>query len=1023
MENIISSISNMSTAEYELNNLLQIDIAEKGKQAYHPVRLVVNGVPTQKALAFNKRMLREGKTTQYLDSSKIFNVDTNRVVNAPIDRRYNDGRYKPSFKNNVNVVGRTFAIKKDTQSFRYTFDDIFAPNYDESNKNTIFSNDLLRQIIIDNGFSGNYRILIKKGGNIIVDKSTDIGDPNSWWKQNKETFRVDSEFMKWNYELEPGDVVNIIFTKEKKLNKKYFAQTYNAGILGFCLIGEVKNWIEMKMASVKGKESLKKYKARINKFIGKDGYLEKFKNGIPETKIPAFCEDLQIGVSIEQPFSDEKLFEYKSQSKPIKKFRYLNTRLNHVDCLKGRGFNPFKNDKNIWKIGDCVEIEDRKVLYDILQECWDNGENPAFGKDKYGINKIQTLTTHYRIKNDYNTCVQEWEQEQGFKRGGVEFDALEHPELMKFINKGTHFNGTIDFKDTSRMRGKNKVLPSDLKHIDMSKAYTQYKNCTWYDGFMIKISDFRPTNKYYDNGLYYITNLDLSGCNEKFVKLNDNLGWYYSDNVYPLSDLKALESYGGKFDILYGAYGIKGEFTFSEEMLTGVDKFIFEDEEIKVPYYSKWCGMNCMINENKNFWMKGDKEYFENLNTDTDIYYADDMARISYPNKYQYNKKHITAQITSYQRLFMLEQLMMMDLDSVIRLCVDGIYYHDHDYENKATIEAKQHKIFSVKSKVTFENFASEFYLSNVVEKGTTDFECTAQPREHYMTQIFDGAGGDGKTYGNLIIDTGFINIGYCPHSWKLCSAMAKLFKEKRGSRLRLTNHNRLLKDNGDKEYADHPVLVIDECSMLTEYQKKKLIQLIVEEGNGKIIFCGDLECQIIPFNEKPMNKTGIENEAEKSKKNWRFTCPIQLHTCNLIRKCIIYGQRIEKKDLPYKFVDVDFVKKNYNHKKDMILVSRGADKNERDDNYNNYWCKVFEGVEKYKVIKNFRDYHNGDIIFEEIKGLEYKLRHGFTTHSVQGETYEGKIFIDMRKMYSNRMFYTAVSRAKRADQIYLIEV
>ena len=73
MENIISSISNMSTAEYELNNLLQIDIAEKGKQAYHPVRLVVNGVPTQKALAFNKRMLREGKTTQYLDSSKIKN--------------------------------------------------------------------------------------------------------------------------------------------------------------------------------------------------------------------------------------------------------------------------------------------------------------------------------------------------------------------------------------------------------------------------------------------------------------------------------------------------------------------------------------------------------------------------------------------------------------------------------------------------------------------------------------------------------------------------------------------------------------------------------------------------------------------------------------------------------------------------------------------------------------------------------------------------------------------------------------
>ena len=50
-----------------------------------------------------------------------------------------------------------------------------------------------------------------------------------------------------------------------------------------------------------------------------------------------------------------------------------------------------------------------------------------------------------------------------------------------------------------------------------------------------------------------------------------------------------------------------------------------------------------------------------------------------------------------------------------------------------------------------------------------------------------------------------------------------------------------------------------------------------------------------------------------------------------------------------------------------------------------------------------------------------YEKRHGFTIHSVQGETYEGKIFIDIRNMFDLTMLYTAVSRARRSDQIHII--
>ena len=50
------------------------------------------------------------------------------------------------------------------------------------------------------------------------------------------------------------------------------------------------------------------------------------------------------------------------------------------------------------------------------------------------------------------------------------------------------------------------------------------------------------------------------------------------------------------------------------------------------------------------------------------------------------------------------------------------------------------------------------------------------------------------------------------------------------------------------------------------------------------------------------------------------------------------------------------------------------------------------------------------------------EIRHAFTTHSIQGETATDKLFIDSSKMFDTRMFYTAISRAKTIEQIYIIK-
>ena len=65
----------------------------------------------------------------------------------------------------------------------------------------------------------------------------------------------------------------------------------------------------------------------------------------------------------------------------------------------------------------------------------------------------------------------------------------------------------------------------------------------------------------------------------------------------------------------------------------------------------------------------------------------------------------------------------------------------------------------------------------------------------------------------------------------------------------------------------------------------------------------------------------------------------------------------------------------------------------------------------------------NGDIVFSDKKpdGCNSEVRHHFTTHRIQGETIESRIFIDISKMFDSRMFYTATSHARRLEQIYLV--
>ena len=987
---------------------------------------------TKRFMKWNRRMLREGRASYYADTTKLYNPLTRGFVKKRRDRRYKDQRLIAAQRLIFGSVMQT----------------------PDANQHTIITTEeqrqddhLIRTLVQQRNLQGDWRIIIKSRYRILFDGEFNIPPATaSWWNDVINQFREDSETMIWFH-----GPITIIFTRRMNVPQRYFRQAFRDG-LHHCFFHPILKWAEEKKEEVVSKGAKRNYTTIINKIRGKQlknrfksGYLSLYKKGIPENVLPNIVEDLQIGIKIYQPFAKNLLINVESQKKPRKIFKFINTRLNHIDSpawLQNK-IDPQKNINSLFNDDAENIIKTREELVRMVEK----DKECIYAKDNHGVCRVKTLDSVYCLDNEFLETCQKFEKETGLK--WCKIDKLKYPELGTFISAACHWNGTRDFKNLPDVR------QAEMKHIDQQKAYTQWKQCKWYSKFLFKITDFRKVPDDFDItlvGFYYIDNLDFTAAPPKFVKLIENLRWFYNKNVYTHAELIMLKEFNVGFVTKYGAYGLADDLEFNEEMTTKKDlTYIMEcGKEIKVPYYSKWTGMCAAASAYRSVYMRGrDHAYLSNLQhqaqngTKVKINKFDAEAKISFRKKTINKLHHIAAQITAYQRLNMLEQLLDMDYDKIIRVCVDGIYYYPHDFKLKHT--------FVDKEKMTLRNTECNAYLSGIF------VDTRWKPRNakmadyypHYKTQLLLGAGGTGKTYRTLK-DTGFINLCYVAPSWKLA---AKKYKEHN------CNVNVKARFFHEKYKRDlqckYNVLFWDEASMITEGGKEAIINTIP----AKHIFAGDLTYQLPPVIDNDMkkkkgkwlfqmNKHGFDN-VETLTKNYRNGDDKKLtRILNGLRKMIdkikdfgpFYQRGMVKdffqNDFPYKnfqvienlshpqlklkakgFGQTSFSPSNRKadyHKEDLIIC---AEHNECDK-----YTEHFKSSKKYRVKQNTRDYCNGEIVFQKIKSVGMELRHGFTIHSIQGETAEKKLFIDMTKMKSLQMFYTALSRAKTWKQIILMK-
>lgn len=108
----------------------------------------------------------------------------------------------------------------------------------------------------------------------------------------------------------------------------------------------------------------------------------------------------------------------------------------------------------------------------------------------------------------------------------------------------------------------------------------------------------------------------------------------------------------------------------------------------------------------------------------------------------------------------------------------------------------------------------------------------------------------------------------------------------------------------------------------------------------------------------------------------------------------------------------------NFYSNEDMILCQTNSQKDK--------YTSMFPNFNKFYVKSNSNSmFSNGDI-FTDIQLTtklipgSYEKRHGFTVHSVQGESVRTKLFIDMSGM-DPKMIYTAISRCVDIDNVYIL--
>ena len=896
-------------------------------------------------------------------------------------------------------------------------------------------------------------------GAIIIDSEiTDIPKTgfNSWWNIFTQTQLWPDSEHGWIFDeyYNPlgKDQAQIMIMSANKVGMSNYQQFFLDGTT-HCVFQPILNWCQEKKDNATSKQAKSRYNVRIKKT---QKYIEQYSAGVPADDFQKITDDLQIGIEIDIPSTltkETKFIKVCSTEKPLRTFRFINTRLNHIELNQVSSTNNY------------IEVSQNE-----LQKIFDETEFKLWKGDREGeLYQINTLENTYKLTNEegYLKALKEFEDIHNLNYYRVEHNS--NKELSRFLFNNINRNlglvldnkyqeGTEDHNIFLEYIKNNEQMIEDqedginleiidyvnslknLNHIDIRKAYTRGAECSFYKGYLGKITDFRSCDKIMGLGIFMICNI------QNIPDIFEKCGILYENNCYPSPELEFYKSLGITFDIVCGCWGSRIDIDFGQVPAEGEKgKGMYEKDENGKSHYVKWYGCLMKLSKYERYTFHCKDIEFAKLNNindkGSDIRFNEykNQGIIEYKRDKCYHSSHIASFIHSYSRINLLEQILKFkDTSQIVAINVDGIFYRG-DVEVGKLFAIKKGKIDCIHSNVFIEDMEND--IPNLPKN-----------REHNLVEVHTGPGGAGKTHINLM-DKGLQSPLYVAHSWKLARTKEKEYNIP-------CSVNWYLLSTNPKDYLpimkNYNTLIIDEISCLSNKDKKIILNKFPKH---KIIFCGDLGYQLPPVEGYEFNSDGLK--IIKHTKNHRCQCEklqkilkkmrilidrdfIDIEAKTLLKK---YKFKIHKKeDIDYKVEDLIIAK---THKSKDYYTCKYAPYDEletmkiktqtklQDPKLNDKrqliqlleYCNHFlaqqnkEEYKKYSVKIKTGDCSQGEIIIgEKPDGVDCEIQHGFTIHAIQGETASHTLFIDINRMKCTRMLYTALSRAKLFSQIKIIE-
>ena len=721
----------------------------------------------------------------------------------------------------------------------------------------------------------------------------------------------------------------------------------------------------------------------------------KYKDGVPETAIQGICDDLVIGITVLSPYSHKELINIEKEGvkRLRKKFTFINTRENHVELYDNMEYNIVSQEE----MNDLFELKADGTIWEQTRD---------------GIVYfMRDGTKEFRISDESKEVTD-------FKMSIQGFDVFKNEDLMEFVHKSLMRLGTVD----------NVTRSGDTVHIDQKNSYASFKSCPYYTGFPAFITDnIQSCDRIYGEGFYYVEEFVSLG---EFAAIDKMLGGVFMNgNIYPANVLNMLSDKGGEYIITHGCWGTRTDIEFPDEMINdkSYQKFIGTLETTK--------RVNAVRVHNVDYNWLGQVEDL--------VASRGDIKEILIPKATCIYRGHLASYLIGYCACQTLNQLLNMDIDKVVRVCVDGIYTNEADVKLTGSFRFKEAQKFG--------NIAGGKYVSNVQtpipEEQRFTWPDTASLFPHRVSLAY-GPGGFGKSHYFKHNNPGAVETLFVNPSHELCAASPETPS---------VTHQKLLTNEVGKDgrpkwkeiTKKHTELVFDEASMLT---KKEYLKLVKRFPDHKLIFCGDLGFQLPPVSKdgepvEELDEDDFEHTYEfkkdyrsKDRETREFKKIMReliregrgmldiyehLHKLTSVKKPVKLSEwrEAELKKLKFEKANDDvesvirsFIGDDFGYQvEDMIICSQ--------HDYCAEYTEYFKDKPKYKVTENTPKFQNGNILFEKpnLPANCYEFRHGYTVHGSQGKTLSRRLFIDVRKMKSRRMLYTALSRVNKLSQIVLI--